>query len=121
MSKENKELVKKMNEAFSKGNTEFIVQNITEDIRWNIVGMPVIKGKTDFLKAMKIMELESLPDTEIKNIIAEGNYVVVESSAGLNSKSGRPYRPSYCDVYKIKNGKVEELTTYVVDITKHED
>ena len=113
----NKKLIIRLNEAFSKGDTEFILNNLTDDIRWNIVGMPSINGKKDFLKAMQMMELESFPDITINNVIAEGNYVVVESSGSANTKTGKPYNPSYCDIYRVKDGKIQELTTYIVDIT----
>lgn len=121
MSKKNKELVKKINEAFSKGNTKFILANVADDIRWNIVGMPTISGKNDFLETMEMMELQSFPLITVRNIIAEGDYVVVESAGKQGTseqaigKTGEQNNPSYCDVYLIKDGKVKELTTYVVD------
>ena len=122
MSEKNKELVRKVNESFLKGNIEMVSEYLDDNIKWNIVGIPCIQGKTDFMQTMEIMELESFPNIKIKNIIAEGDYVVVESSdanvSGSNNFSAdKPYTPSYCDIYFIKNGKVQELTTYMVDIT----
>jgi ketosteroid isomerase-like protein len=113
----NKKLVFELCKAFSKGNKDFITQNLDDDVCWNIVGMPLINGKNDFINAMEMMKLESFPDIKTKNVIAEGDYVVVESSGILNTKTGKPYTPSYCDVYLIRNGKIQELTTYIVDIT----
>lgn len=121
----NKKLIEKINEEFSKGNNEFYLDYLTDDIRWNIVGMPTIYGKRNFLKAIQTLELENFPVMTVKNIIAEGDYVVVES-IGTASKR-RPYSPfrqgmalprlTYCDVYLFKGGKILELTTYVVDTT----
>jgi len=121
MSAKNKELIQKINKAFSKGDIGFVLAHLTEDVKWNIVGLPVINGKDDFLNAMKMMEyaVRGFPDSTVKKIIAEGNYVVVESTG--NIKSGIPYNPSYCDVYRLKDGKIQELSTYVVDITLNED
>ena len=120
MSIRNKKLVRKINEAFLKSNINKVSDYIDDNIKWNIVGMPVITGKNDFIETMEMMELES-PGLKIKNVIAEGDYVVVESSAnqnpGGNDASEKLYTPSYCDVYYIKNGKIQELTTYIVDIT----
>ena len=118
MSAKNKELVEKINKAFSKGNTELVSVHLADNIRWNIVGMPTISGKNNFLNTMKMMAIESFPDIVIKNIIAEGNYVVVESMG--NDKTGGSYNTSYCDVYYFKNKKIHELTTYIVDITLNE-
>ncbi len=88
---------------------------LSDDIKWNIVGMPSINGKQNFIRAMEMMELwqssskkeNMLPD-KVKNIIAESDFVVVES-IGQNNDSGN------CDIYKIKNGKIKEVTTYIVD------
>jgi len=111
----NKELIKKINNALSKGNIEFVLAHLADDIQWNIVGMPSIRGKNDFLKTMEIMEIESSLNINVKNVIAEGDYVVIESRDETNSRIS--FSPAFCDVYRIKNGKIQELTTYVVDTT----
>jgi ketosteroid isomerase-like protein len=120
MSRKNKELVRKINEAFLKRNVDEVSDYIDDKIKWTIVGMPVITGRSNFIETMEMMDLES-PDIKIKNVIAEGDYVVVESltnqDPGGIDASEKPYTPSYCDVYYIKNGKLQELTTYMVDIT----
>ncbi len=67
---------------------------------------------------MEMMEIESFPDIEIKNIIAEGDYVVVESIS--NTQTGKLNNPAYCDIYRLKDGKIQELTTYVVDTSSNE-
>ena len=126
MSEKNKELVKKINQSFLKGNAEEVSEYIDENIKWNIVGMPVINGKNNFIETMEMMELENFRDIKIKNIIAEGDFVVVESK-DINSadrkemSSVKPYTPSYCDVYNIKDGKIQELTTYMVDVTLNKE
>jgi ketosteroid isomerase-like protein len=113
MSTKNKELVKKINDALSKGNTEFVIAHLADDITWNIVGMPAVNGKSEFLKTMKMMVIESFPDIAVKNIIAEGDYVVVEST-------GKNLDNSFCDIYHLKNEKIWELTTYIVDTSVNE-
>jgi len=111
----NKELIEKINEEFSRNNNEFYLDFLADDIRWNIIGQSTIIGKSNFLKAMKMEELESFPVITIKNIIAEGEYVVVESIGKATTKTGKSYKPAYCDIYRIKNGKIHEMTTYFVD------
>lgn len=123
MSEKNKELIKKINAAFIKGKVERVAGYIDRNIRWNIVGMPQIKGKDDFIKTKEMMLRESFPNIKIKNIVAEGDFVVVESAdidesdTDKEIKSGKPFTPSYCDIYLIRNGKIYELTTYIVDVS----
>jgi len=116
-SEKNKQLIKKLNEAFCEGNRKFILMHLADDIKWNIVGMPPINGKEDFLRVMEMMEsaVGGFPSITIKNIISEGDYVVVENSGSSKNIPGKPFNPSYCEVYRLKNEKILELTTYVVD------
>ena len=120
MSVKNKKLVKKINEAFSKGDIEYILSHLADNIRWNIVGMPIVWGKSKFLETMEMIVIESFPDITVNNIIAEGDYVVVESTSNINSKASESYNPSYCDIYHLKSGKIQDLTTYIVDVTLNE-
>ena len=55
------------------------------------------------------------PADNVKNIIAEGEYVVVESTGKSETKTEISNSPAYCDIYRIKDEKIQELTTYVVD------
>ncbi len=120
MSARNKKLVMNFMEGYTTGNTLDCSRFLSDDIKWNIVGMPAIKGKQNFLQAMETMELwrSSLKHNDTmpvgtKNIIAEKDLVVVESS-GINNSS------SYCDIYKILNGRIREMTSYIVDTTVKE-
>lgn len=115
----NKELLQLIKQEFSKDNTEFVLAHLSDDVKWNIVGMPIIVGKNEFIKTMKMFELwrsneeENFSSIKIKNVIAEGEYVVVESSGKFDTTA-------YCDICRISDGIVQEITTYVVDTTFNE-
>lgn len=115
--KKNHQFVQKLNDAFYCGNREFILSHVSDDIKWNIVGMPAVCGREDFIKVMEIMESAAggFPGMQIKNIISEGEYIVVESSGSAKNNPGKSYRPSFCEVYRVKDEKIMELTTYIVD------
>jgi len=104
----NKMLIKNMNLALLKGNSVFVLVHLAEDFRWNIVGMPQVIVKKDFLETVTALALQNFNIINITNIIAEEDYVVVEST-------GKPYTPSYCDIYRVREDKIQSLTTYVVD------
>lgn len=118
-----KKIVKKITEKFLKKESEsyltgdrFYLEYIADDIKWKIIGQPVITGKKNFLNKMKRNEFENSPLIKIKNIIAAGEYVVIESVGKASSKTGKHFKHAYCDIYKIKNGKIQEMTTYFIDI-----
>ena len=45
--------------------------------------------------------------------IAEGDHVVVEGRGQATTKAGKAYNNTYCWVYRIADGKVQELTEYM--------
>jgi len=113
MTTTDKQLLKKISEEFAKGNLEFSAAYMDEGIKWNIVGNSPITGKEQVLEVSKMLQLESFPVITIKNIVAEGNYVVVESTEKAKTKNGKPYNQTYCDVFQFSGEKLLEITTYL--------
>ena len=59
-------------------------------------------------------ELETMGSSAIDNVVAEGDFVVVQSHAsGRKTKTGNPYNNTYCNVYKVVGGKIKEITEYL--------
>jgi ketosteroid isomerase-like protein len=57
-------------------------------------------------------ELKSLGKFEIDNVIAEGDYVVVQGHVtGRVTQTGQQYNNTYCLVYEIV-GKIRQHTEY---------
>ena len=121
MSVKNKKIVKGIIEMFTGNNHGSYLDYLAEDIKWNIVGMPLICGKNEFIETVNSLELENFKSTKIKNIISEGEFVVVESVGNVNVKTNNSNTPAYCDIYRIKEGKICELTTYIIDTTSNND
>ena len=76
-------------------------------------GQNSIIGKEQVLEVSKMLQLESFPVITIKNIVAEGNYVVIESTGKAITKNGKPYNQTYCDVFKFNEEKLIKITTYL--------
>ena len=116
-SAENKETVRKMREA--KG-LEAMLETMSDDVRWTIIGTTkyshTMNGKREIIeKLLKPIsaELESMGSSHIDNVIAEGDYVVVQQHAsGRKTKTGNSYNNTYCLVYKVIDGKIKEIMEY---------
>jgi ketosteroid isomerase-like protein len=114
---ENKELVRKMGEA--KG-LDAMLTTMSDDVRWTIIGTTkysgTLKGKQEILDKLLrpiFAELESLGSSTTDNVIAEGDYVVVQTHAtGRKTKTGNPYNNTYCLVFRIADSKIKEITEY---------
>jgi ketosteroid isomerase-like protein len=98
MNKMNTQLLKEISRAFASGNFEYATAYLAEDV---------------VLEVSKMVQLQSFPLITIKNIVAEGNYVVVESTGQAKTKNGNPYNQTYCDVFRFKDEKLQEITTYL--------
>jgi ketosteroid isomerase-like protein len=115
---ENKEAVRQMREA--KGLDEMLAA-MSDDVRWTIMGSTkyshTMNGKKEIVDKLLhpiFAELESMGSNHVDNIIAEGDFVVVQQHAtGRKTKTGNPYNNSYCLVYKVIGGKIKEITEYL--------
>jgi uncharacterized protein len=115
---ENKEIVRKMGEA--KG-LEQMLATMSDDVRWTIIGKTkyslTMNGKQEITNKLFhpiFAELESMGANHVDNVIAEGDYVVVQQHAtGRKTKTGNPYNNTYCLVFKVIEGKIKEITEYL--------
>ena len=115
MSAKNKVLIQQINDAIVNGDMDFFSSCLSENARWTIVSVSSISGRDNILAAMQSKGLESVPAVHVNNIIAEEETVTVQSSGIARRQSGGAYHASYCDVYRLADGKIQEFTTYVND------
>jgi len=114
---ENKEVVRQMREA--KG-VDAILATMSDDVRWTLIGTTkfsgTMNGKQEIVEKLFkpiFAQLETPGSNVIDNIIAEGDYVVVQQrGTGRKTKSGKDYNNTYCIVYKVAAGKIKEITEY---------
>ena len=114
---ENKELVEKMGQARS---LEDMLAVMADDVSWTIIGTTKYSGKFSGKQELvgKLFgpltaALASFGKTSIDNVIADDNCVAVQSHAtDRMTKTGHPYNNTYCIVYRIADGKIQEVTEY---------
>jgi uncharacterized protein len=117
---DNKDLVRQLYAELSKGNTKPFIDCLAEDIRWTVIGTTkfsgTIKGKSNVTKKLfdrVAAQLDGPTKTTINNLIAEGPYVVVESSGRVVTTAGKPYNNTYCEIFRLVDGKVKEVKVYL--------
>jgi uncharacterized protein len=114
---ENKEVVRKMREA--KG-IDAILATMSDDVRGTLIGTTkfsgTLNGKQEIVEKLFkpiFAQLENPGSNVIDNIIAEGDYVVVQQrGTGRRTKNGKDYNNTYCIVYRVADGKIKEITEY---------
>jgi hypothetical protein len=114
---ENKELIRKLGEVKS---LDEMLGMMADDVRWTLIGNTrfsgTFNGKKEFLDKLiypLFAQMESMGTATTENMIAEGDYVVLQTSGkGRKTKLGNEYNNTYCIVYKVADGKVKEVTEY---------
>ncbi len=111
----NKEIIRKVNEGFTEGDTEKILLYMADDVRWDIPGMFTAVGKDEFRKEINNEVFEGVPTITIKNEIEEGGYVAVEGEVQCMKKGGGIFDAFFFDFYRLKDGKIKEMRSYVIE------
>lgn len=115
MKTNNQELLEKFNKAFAKSDSDYILSQVTDDIKWTVQGDFSIQGKEAFTQELKKMESPEPFELDIKHIITHGKSAAVEGS--MKSVDGNVY--AFCDIYtfsSFKNPLIKEITSYVFQI-----
>jgi len=109
-----KKFIKDFNIAFAKGDREFIIDHVSDDIIWLIHGDKKIEGKEDFIKEIRQMQNETADKLTLKSIITHGKEASANGEIKMN---GNSYM--FCDVYVFKSasGKIiKTMESYVIAV-----
>jgi hypothetical protein len=107
--------LEKLTAAFAKRDIKYILGNVTDDIRWNIVGDTLIESKDNLAEALERMKNEQVAELTIRHITTHGKVGAVDGTLVLEDGKTR----AFCDVYEFNGAKataVKEITSYVIDI-----
>jgi ketosteroid isomerase-like protein len=117
---ENKEIIRNMFAELSKGNGQAFLDRMADGVRFTIIGNTrfsgTFNGKQEFIeKVLRPLsaELEGGLTITPENLIAEGDYVVMQARGNSRTKAGGTYNNTYCQVFRLANGKVQEVTEYL--------
>ena len=108
----NHEILEKANQAFSKGNYEEFLSYCTEDTKWTYVGDRTLEGKDKVREYLATAYEEST--FRIETSIEDGEYLVAIGWIKMKDREGKFMSYSVCDVWKFRDGKMSELTAFVI-------
>ncbi len=110
---------REFNEAFVKGNASFILESVTDDVSWQMVGTGTISGKDALKETLGNMDDTNHFNLVINHIITHGKEAAVNGTIEVEASSGEHKNYSFCDIYKVnkhKNGKIKEIISYVIEL-----
>ena len=100
--------------AFAKGDLRFLLDNVTEDVRWNIIGIQRIQGKDQLATVVEQMKKENAIELSVHHVATHGKAGAVNGTTTLKNGKTR----AFCNVYEFSNTKgeaVREITSYVIE------
>jgi ketosteroid isomerase-like protein len=116
---ENKQIAQAFYDSANRGDMEACLGQLADDVTWTNIGSTrysgTYAGKNDLVA--KLVEplfgqLKAGIASTIDNMIAEGDFVVVQLRGRAETKDGRPYNNTYCHVFRMRNGKIGDVTEY---------
>lgn len=117
---ENKKLIQDMFAELSKGNAPAFLNAMADNVRFTIIGTTkysgTFNGKQELInKVLQPLtaQLEGGLTITPENFIADGDFVAMQARGKSTTKSGKSYNNTYCQVFHIAGGKVQEVTEYL--------
>jgi uncharacterized protein len=110
----NKKVVETYMEGFNAGDHGKILSCLTDDVIWDMPGYFYRQGKEEFDKEIENDAFEGRPVITVTRLVEEANIVVAEGAVKSKMKSGDMLDALFCDVFHFRNGKIKQLTTYLM-------
>ena len=117
---ENKRLFQAIFAGLSVGDGKLFIDSLADDFCWTITGTTAwsktYRGKQavrgELLRPL-FTQFADQYTNQLRRIIAEDDFVVVEFQGRVTTKSGKPYNNTYCWICRVADGKLKELTEYL--------
>jgi uncharacterized protein len=117
---DNKRLLQHIYLELSNGNSRPFVEAMADDFSWIALGTTtwsgVYAGKKAVIEELFASlrnEMEGRIKTVPHRFIADEGTVVVEARGDNMTKAGKPYRNTYCMVFRVEDGKLKECVEYM--------
>ena len=84
-------------------------------MEWTFVGERTLQGKEAVRRYVNATYLRP-PRFTVDRLIAEGDFVTAIGEIAIVDATGRVARSAYCDVWRLREGKLAELRAFVVEL-----
>lgn len=112
-----RQFLREFNEYWVREDIRAILGTVTDDIIFSMVGSKSVSGKPEFEAFLGEMpDGNSNPSLSITNIIVDGDHAAVNGEISMTDTAGQRKTYGFCDVYRLEDGKVAELTAYVHEV-----
>lgn len=117
---ENKQVVRDFYDAGARDDIDACFELLADDISWTNIGATkfsgTYSGKQAIMKDLLgplFSQLRSGISSRIERLTAESDIVVAQSTGTAETLDGTPYNNTYCQVIRIRDGKIAEVKEYM--------
>ncbi len=110
---DNKKTIVRCIDGFNKVDHAQILDCLTEDVEWVMLGSSHHVGKEAFGKEIQNPGGSDIPVITITRMTEENDIVIAEGTVLTHKKSPMVF----CDVFEMQNGKIRKLICYIIQGT----
>ena len=117
---ENKQVVLDFYDAGARGDMDACFALLADDITWTNIGSTKFSGTFSGKQAMVEQllgplfgQLKAGISSQVERLTAEGDIVVAQTSGTAETLDGTSYNNTYCQVIRIRDGKIAEVKEYL--------
>jgi len=105
--------VQELTIALGSGDVSSVLNRVTDDIRWNILGERVIQGKDHLAEALE--KANKVVELSVHHVATHGRAGAVNGARKFINKNAQ----AFCHVYEFRDAKgtsIKEITSYVIEV-----
>jgi len=117
---ENKQIVINFYAAAARGDMDTCFALLADEVTWTNIGSTkfsgTFAGKQELVERLLgplFSQLRAGIRSEIERLTAEDDIVVAQTSGSAETLDGRPYNNTYCQVIRVRDGKIIEVKEYL--------
>jgi len=117
---ENKQIVINFYAAAARGDMDTCFALLADEVTWTNIGSTkfsgTFAGKQELVERLLgplFSQLRAGIRSEIERLTAEDDIVVAQTSGTAETLDGRPYNNTYCQVIRVRDGKIIEVKEYL--------
>lgn len=107
--------------AYAQGDSDQVIAQVADTIRWHLVGDKLSEGKPAFTETLKTMQGVQATELWIDHIITHGKSGAVNGRVHLADQ--RTF--AFCDIVTFtshgKNALIKTMTSYVIEVNDKTD
>ena len=117
---ENKQVVIDFYESAARGDMDRCFELLADDIAWTNIGSTRLsgtyQGKQELVERLLgplFSQLRAGIRSRIERLVGEEDIVVAQTSGIAETLDGTPYNNTYCQVIRLREGKIVEVKEYL--------